>query len=59
MIYVRRLSRVNDVQHFAGHLENFMNKNHYFNPEKMSQFISEHASFDAVGKQMWDFYDLQ
>ncbi|MBP9067882.1 MAG: glycosyltransferase [Bacteroidia bacterium] len=54
-----RLSPVNDVQHFAGHLENFMNKNHNFNSEKMSQFISEHASFDAVGKQMWDFYDLQ
>lgn len=51
-----RTSPVNDVQHFAGHLENFINKSYSFNSEKMSQFISNNASFDAVGKQMWNFY---
>ncbi|MDZ4666124.1 MAG: glycosyltransferase [Bacteroidota bacterium] len=51
-----RLSPVNDVNHFAGELENFMNNKLNFNSEKMSEFISEHASFDAVGKQMFDFY---
>ena len=51
-----KLSPVNDVQNFSGHLENFINKSNSFNSEKMSAFISDHASFDAVGKQMWEFY---
>jgi glycosyltransferase involved in cell wall biosynthesis len=51
-----RTSPVNDVKHFASHLENFINGKYSFNSEKMSSFISEHASFDAVGKQMFDFY---
>jgi len=53
-----RLSPVNDVKHFASHLESFINGKYTFNSEKMSAFISENASFDAVGKQMWDFYSF-
>jgi glycosyltransferase involved in cell wall biosynthesis len=52
-----KLSPANDVQSFAGHLENFIQKKYSFDPLKMTQFISENASFDAVGKQMWEFYD--
>lgn len=51
-----KLSPVNDVKHFAEHLENFIRKKYSFDPQKMSKFISEHASFDAVGKQMWEHY---
>ncbi len=51
-----KLSPVNDVENFAMHLENFILKKYIFDPQKMSTFISEHASFDAVGKQMFEFY---
>lgn len=51
-----KLSPLNDVKHFASHLENFINGKYTFNSEKMIAFISENASFDAVGKQMFDFY---
>lgn len=51
-----KLSPVNDVKKFSEHLENFIQKKYTFEPQKMSQFISEHASYEAVGKQMFDFY---
>jgi glycosyltransferase involved in cell wall biosynthesis len=51
-----KLSPVNDVQHFASQLENFILKKFVFDSQKMSQFVSEHASYDAVGKQMFEFY---
>lgn len=52
-----KLSPVNDVKHFAVSLENFIQKKYIFDSQKMSQFISEHASYEAVGKQMFDFYN--
>jgi glycosyltransferase involved in cell wall biosynthesis len=51
-----KLSPVNAIENFAMYLENFIQKKYSFNPQKMSQFISEHASYDAVGKQMFEFY---
>lgn len=51
-----KLSPPNDVQHFATHIENFILKKYSFDSQKMSQFISQNASYDAVGNQMFDFY---
>ncbi len=46
----------NTVEEFEKHLENFILGNYSFNPEAMHQFILNHASFEAVGKQLFDFY---
>ncbi len=51
-----RLSEKNNVEDFTSLLENFIQEKYKFYPEKMRQFILDHASFEAVGKQMHDFY---
>lgn len=51
-----KLSPVNDVQNFAMHLENLILKKYSFDDQKMARFITENASYAAVGKKMWDVY---
>lgn len=46
----------NTVEEFERHLENFILGNYSFNSEAMQQFIFNHASYEAVGKQLFDFY---
>jgi len=50
------LAEPKDVQSFANHLENFILGNYKFDETGMQQFISNHASYEAVGKQLFDFY---
>lgn len=50
------LAEPKDVQSFANHLENFMLGKYKFDETGMQKFISNHASYEAVGKQLFSFY---
>jgi len=51
-----KLAKANSVEDFETHLEKFILGSYSFNSEAMSQFVLNHASFEAVGKQLFSFY---
>ncbi len=51
-----RLTAASNIHEMAKYIQSYMNGELHFDREKMNEFVVKQASFEAVGKQLNDFY---